>query len=126
MDIMVEFHSQWSLLPAMTIAKAQGAYTYAADTMRKADDDMINAEGFYRMGAFPGTAARMHKYEDCAPGLAVAAVEKSCRRVNPETVSKGRPPSAIHASRPAGRTGGQRSVNCPEKPPGSRFPTLDF
>ncbi len=33
---------------AMTIAKAQGAYTYAADTMRKADDDMINAEGFYR------------------------------------------------------------------------------
>src|SRR5579859_7887112 len=33
---------------AMAIAKAQGAYTYAADTMRKADDDMTNAEGYYR------------------------------------------------------------------------------
>jgi outer membrane protein OmpA-like peptidoglycan-associated protein len=33
---------------AVAIAKAQGAYTYAADTMQKADDDMINAEGFYR------------------------------------------------------------------------------
>jgi len=33
---------------AMAIAKAQGAYTYAADTMRKADDDMVNAEGFNR------------------------------------------------------------------------------
>lgn len=32
---------------AMEIAKAQGAYKYAADTMKKADDDMINAEGFY-------------------------------------------------------------------------------
>lgn len=31
---------------AMAIAKAQGAYTYAADTMQKADDDMVNAEGF--------------------------------------------------------------------------------
>jgi outer membrane protein OmpA-like peptidoglycan-associated protein len=33
---------------AMAIAKAQGADTYAADTMRKAADDMVNAEGFYR------------------------------------------------------------------------------
>ncbi len=33
---------------AMAIAKAQGADTYAADTMRKAADEMINAEGFYR------------------------------------------------------------------------------
>jgi outer membrane protein OmpA-like peptidoglycan-associated protein len=32
---------------AMSIAKAQGAYKYAADTMQKADDDMTNAEGFY-------------------------------------------------------------------------------
>jgi outer membrane protein OmpA-like peptidoglycan-associated protein len=31
---------------AMTIAKAQGADTYAADTMQKAENDMINAEGF--------------------------------------------------------------------------------
>jgi outer membrane protein OmpA-like peptidoglycan-associated protein len=32
---------------AVAIAKAQGAYQYAADSMQKADDDMINAEGFY-------------------------------------------------------------------------------
>jgi outer membrane protein OmpA-like peptidoglycan-associated protein len=32
---------------AVAIAKAQGAYKYAADTMQKADTDMINAEGFY-------------------------------------------------------------------------------
>jgi len=41
-----------------------------------ADGAAVDAEGFYRRGAFPGTAARMRKYEDCAPGLAVAAVEK--------------------------------------------------
>jgi outer membrane protein OmpA-like peptidoglycan-associated protein len=33
---------------AMAIAKAQGAYNYAADTMQKADTDMVNAEGFNR------------------------------------------------------------------------------
>jgi outer membrane protein OmpA-like peptidoglycan-associated protein len=31
---------------AMAIAKAQGAYTYATDTMQKAGDDMVNAEGY--------------------------------------------------------------------------------
>jgi len=31
---------------AVAIAKAQGAYTYAADTMQKADTDMVNAEGY--------------------------------------------------------------------------------
>ncbi|HMH64382.1 MAG TPA: type III polyketide synthase [Rhizomicrobium sp.] len=36
----------------------------------------VDAEGFYRLGAFPDTAARMKKFEDCAPGLAVDAVEK--------------------------------------------------
>jgi alpha-pyrone synthase len=41
-----------------------------------ADGMAVDTEGFYRSGAFPGTAARMHKYEDWAPGLAVAAVEK--------------------------------------------------
>jgi predicted naringenin-chalcone synthase len=40
------------------------------------DGAAVDAEGFYRRGAFPGTAARMRKYEDCGPGLAVAAVEK--------------------------------------------------
>jgi len=33
---------------AIAIAKAQGADTYAADTMRKAQEDLINAEGFAR------------------------------------------------------------------------------
>jgi outer membrane protein OmpA-like peptidoglycan-associated protein len=33
---------------AVAIAKAQGADTYAADTMQKAADDMTNAEGFNR------------------------------------------------------------------------------
>ncbi len=33
---------------AMAIAKAQGADRYAADTMQKAETDMINAEGFNR------------------------------------------------------------------------------
>src|SRR5471032_1156420 len=36
----------------------------------------VDAEGFYRRGAFPDTGARMQKFEACAPGLAVAAVEK--------------------------------------------------
>jgi len=33
---------------AVAIAKAQGAYNYAADTMQKAYDDMVNAEGYNR------------------------------------------------------------------------------
>ena len=36
----------------------------------------VDAGGFYRLGAFPDTAARMQKFEACAPGLAVDAVEK--------------------------------------------------
>jgi alpha-pyrone synthase len=39
-------------------------------------DAAVDAEGFYRLGAFPGTATRMKKFEACAPGLAVEAVEK--------------------------------------------------
>jgi len=39
-------------------------------------DGAVDAEGFYRMGAFPDTAARMRKFEACAPVLAVEAVEK--------------------------------------------------
>jgi predicted naringenin-chalcone synthase len=37
---------------------------------------VVDAEGFYRLGAFPDTAARMQKFEACAPDLAVDAVEK--------------------------------------------------
>jgi len=36
----------------------------------------VDRDGFYRRGAFPDTAARMRKYETCAPELAVEAVEK--------------------------------------------------
>lgn len=36
----------------------------------------VDAGGFYRLGAFPGTAERMRKFEDVAPGLAAEAVEK--------------------------------------------------
>jgi predicted naringenin-chalcone synthase len=34
-----------------------------------------DSEGFYRRGAFPGTAARMARYERHAPDLAVAAID---------------------------------------------------
>ncbi len=37
---------------------------------------VVDTEGFYRRGAFPDTAARMKKFEACAPELAVAAAEK--------------------------------------------------
>jgi predicted naringenin-chalcone synthase len=37
---------------------------------------VVDVDGFYRRGAFPDTAARMKKFEACAPGLAVAAAEK--------------------------------------------------
>ena len=36
----------------------------------------VDAKGFYRLGHFPGTAARMRMFEECAPPLAVQAVEK--------------------------------------------------
>jgi len=37
---------------------------------------LVDVEGFYRQGAFPNTAARMKKFESCAPELAVATAEK--------------------------------------------------
>jgi len=36
----------------------------------------LDGAGFYKLGAFPGTADRMRKFESVAPGLAVEAVEK--------------------------------------------------
>ena len=36
----------------------------------------VDAEGFYGLGDFPDTAARMRKYETFAPALAMEAVEK--------------------------------------------------
>ncbi|HWU55686.1 MAG TPA: type III polyketide synthase [Rhizomicrobium sp.] len=40
------------------------------------DGAIVDTDGFYSPGAFPDTAARMRKFEDCAPELAVAAAEK--------------------------------------------------
>ncbi|HJT43739.1 MAG TPA: type III polyketide synthase [Rhizomicrobium sp.] len=37
---------------------------------------VVDSEDFYRLGAFPDTAARMKKFEACAPRLAAAAAEK--------------------------------------------------
>lgn len=37
---------------------------------------VVDTEGFYRRGGFPDTAARMKKFEACAPGLAVETAEK--------------------------------------------------
>ena len=38
--------------------------------------EVVDSQGFYRRGDFPDTAARMKKFETCAPELAVAAAEK--------------------------------------------------
>jgi predicted naringenin-chalcone synthase len=40
------------------------------------DGAVTDTEGFYRPGHFPDTAARMRKFEACAPGLAVEAANK--------------------------------------------------
>jgi alpha-pyrone synthase len=37
---------------------------------------VVDTDGFYRPGGFPNTAARMKKFEACAPGLAVQTAEK--------------------------------------------------
>jgi len=37
---------------------------------------VVDTDGFYRPGGFPDTAARMKKFEACAPGLAVETAEK--------------------------------------------------
>src|SRR5260370_30066130 len=42
----------------------------------RAEDEAVNAEAFYKRGAFPDTGARMRAFEAHAPALAVAAVEK--------------------------------------------------
>lgn len=39
------------------------------------DSDAVDADGFYRLGKFPGTGARMALFETFAPGLAVQATE---------------------------------------------------
>jgi predicted naringenin-chalcone synthase len=44
--------------------------------LEPAPEGAVDTEGFYRRGAFPDTAARMKKFEACAPELAAAAAEK--------------------------------------------------
>ncbi|HEY4078231.1 MAG TPA: type III polyketide synthase [Rhizomicrobium sp.] len=51
------------------------------------DGKTVDTEGFYRRSAFPDTAARMRKFEACAPGLAVAAVEKLLQGENRESIT---------------------------------------
>jgi alpha-pyrone synthase len=41
-----------------------------------ASGSVVDTDDFYRLGAFPDTALRMRRFEACAPGLAVEAVEK--------------------------------------------------
>jgi predicted naringenin-chalcone synthase len=52
-----------------------------------ADGAAVDREGFYRLGAFPGTAERMGKYEEHAPDLAVEAVEKLLAGEARETIT---------------------------------------
>jgi predicted naringenin-chalcone synthase len=40
------------------------------------EGDCVDAEGFYRRGAFPDTATRMRRFEQYAPELAQAAVDR--------------------------------------------------
>lgn len=40
------------------------------------EGDCVDAEGFYRRGAFPDTAVRMRRFEQYAPELAQAAVDR--------------------------------------------------
>jgi len=49
--------------------------------------DAVDADGFYSLGAFPGTAARMRQYEAHAPGLAAAAVEKLLAGEDPSRIT---------------------------------------
>jgi predicted naringenin-chalcone synthase len=42
----------------------------------KLDEGEVDAEGFYRRGAFPSTGARMRRYEEWALALALRAIEK--------------------------------------------------
>jgi predicted naringenin-chalcone synthase len=47
----------------------------------------VERNGFYRRGAFPGTAERMRKYEASAPALAVDAVEKLLQKEDRATIT---------------------------------------
>jgi predicted naringenin-chalcone synthase len=56
-------------------AQIEHRWSFLAPNPDPEDDENIDADGFYRRGAFPSTARRMQAYETFAPNLAVAAVE---------------------------------------------------
>lgn len=49
--------------------------------------EAVDAQGFYRLGAFPDTAARMRKFESHAPHLAVQAVERVLEDQSPRDIT---------------------------------------
>lgn len=52
-----------------------------------AGGDSVDAEGFYRHGRFPGTAARMRRFGEHAPALAEAAVRACATRAELDRVT---------------------------------------
>lgn len=65
-----------SALFARMAERAGMAHRYSFLDPAAPDDSMVDADGFYRLGQFPGTAARMRLFEDHAPGLAEDAVNR--------------------------------------------------
>ncbi len=56
-------------------AQIEHRWSFLSANPDPTDTEKIDADGFYRRGAFPSTAKRMQAYEQAAPKLAVAAVE---------------------------------------------------
>ncbi|MEM8825968.1 MAG: type III polyketide synthase [Pseudomonadota bacterium] len=57
------------------MAKRAGiSHRYSVFTPGEANGDAADAEGFFRHGDYPGTAARMARYEKEAPALALASI----------------------------------------------------
>ncbi|MGB7404821.1 MAG: type III polyketide synthase [Pacificimonas sp.] len=59
------------------MAKRAGiSHRYSVFTPGEANGESADAEGFFRHGDYPGTRARMARYETEAPALAMAAIAK--------------------------------------------------
>jgi predicted naringenin-chalcone synthase len=66
-----------SLLFRKMAAKAGIEHRYSClAPSAEPDSEAIDTSGFYVRGAFPDTAARMRRFEQCAPNLAQAAIER--------------------------------------------------
>ena len=61
------------------------SHRYSIFTPGEANGEAADAEGFFRHGDYPGTAARMARYETEAPALALAAIAKL--NLDPASVS---------------------------------------